>query len=430
MPTPLVVGQSVTAYHKGAKLIAWGQILTADNEGGKYRVQFERPELNSEICHDTDIAVHGAPLLLFARPSRQEVDLGSLMASDAFNAAPGATSAGTVPAAGMSTSDSRQSLMEEGELETEGLKQAQAQLVIFSLKMQDRKEALLTALRELNEQAEVAAKGGASPAMPPLGPTTGASNGGGGWEDRDRCQRKGNFSALFEYSSAFKQEYAWVVDALQRTNTVLSSALERLQQMTHAQQQEDENLGGAGGSFLQLYQGMLVSGLVQETIEGARGEADAACQRHVAAKYGDLLSLGMDAKTAGGWAGKAMLEKGGPAQAVIEAGAVILQVLRRCADARHTWFRACNEGREGGEDHGAAHQMTAMEVEQCVGAAVLELRRQLMLGGEEAGAEGREHGDADGGDVEEEAGLLEEKRWLLDEIESAVSRFKQDLLMC
>lgn len=420
----------MTAYHNGAKIIARGQILTADYEGGKYRVQFERPELNSEICHDTDIAVHGAPLLLFGRPSRQEVDLGWLMASDAFNAAPGAASAVTVPGAGMLTSDSRQSLMEEGgELETEGLKQAQAQLMIFSLKMQDRKEALLAALRELNEQAEVAAKGGASPAVPPLGSTTGVSNGGAGWKDGDR-PTKGNLSALFEYSSAFKQEYAGVMDALQRTNTVLSSALERLQRMTHAQQQEDENLGGAGGSFLQLYQGMLVSGLVRETIEGARAEAEAACQRHVAAKYGDLLSLGMDAKVAGGGAGKTILEKGGPAQAVIEAGAAILQVLRRCADERHSGFRACNEGREGGADLGAARQMTAMEVEQSIGAAVLELRRHLMLGGEEAGAEGREHGDADGGDLEEEAELLEEKRRLLDEIESAVSLFKQDLLMC
>ena len=50
MPAVLVVGQSVTAYHKRAKLLSRGQILTADYDRGIYRVQFERPELGSEIC--------------------------------------------------------------------------------------------------------------------------------------------------------------------------------------------------------------------------------------------------------------------------------------------------------------------------------------------------------------------------------------------
>jgi hypothetical protein len=46
----LEVGQAVTAYHKGTQLLARGQILTTDYERCRYRVQFERPELGSEIC--------------------------------------------------------------------------------------------------------------------------------------------------------------------------------------------------------------------------------------------------------------------------------------------------------------------------------------------------------------------------------------------
>jgi hypothetical protein len=40
----------VTAYHKRAKLLSRGHVLTADYNRGIYRVQFERPELGSEIC--------------------------------------------------------------------------------------------------------------------------------------------------------------------------------------------------------------------------------------------------------------------------------------------------------------------------------------------------------------------------------------------
>lgn len=100
---PIVVGQNVSAYHKRAKLLSRGQVLTADYERGVFRVQFERPELGSEVCsvrpaasqpvlahsmlrqltplmlmhslsslmQDTELAVHGAPSLLFARPQQR-----------------------------------------------------------------------------------------------------------------------------------------------------------------------------------------------------------------------------------------------------------------------------------------------------------------------------------------------------------------------
>jgi hypothetical protein len=50
VPARLEVGQEVTAYHKAAQLLVRGHILTVDYERGRYRVQFERPELGSEIC--------------------------------------------------------------------------------------------------------------------------------------------------------------------------------------------------------------------------------------------------------------------------------------------------------------------------------------------------------------------------------------------
>lgn len=40
----------MAAFHKGAQLLARGHILTADRERGRYRVQFERPELGTEVC--------------------------------------------------------------------------------------------------------------------------------------------------------------------------------------------------------------------------------------------------------------------------------------------------------------------------------------------------------------------------------------------
>jgi hypothetical protein len=50
VPAALVIGQTVSAYHKRAKLLSRGSILTADYEQSIFRVQFERPELGSELC--------------------------------------------------------------------------------------------------------------------------------------------------------------------------------------------------------------------------------------------------------------------------------------------------------------------------------------------------------------------------------------------
>ncbi|MEW5300816.1 MAG: hypothetical protein WDW36_003720 [Sanguina aurantia] len=53
LPRPLRVGQEVTARHPGTRQLHDGQVLTA--KGGRYRVQFHRSELMSEVLRDIDI---------------------------------------------------------------------------------------------------------------------------------------------------------------------------------------------------------------------------------------------------------------------------------------------------------------------------------------------------------------------------------------
>jgi len=66
---PIEVGQCVTAYHKKAKILQRGQVLTADYEHHKYRIQFERAELGSFTVRDYDLVVHGLPKVLVPRMS-------------------------------------------------------------------------------------------------------------------------------------------------------------------------------------------------------------------------------------------------------------------------------------------------------------------------------------------------------------------------
>jgi len=172
-----VVGQTVTAYHKQAKLLARGQILTADYERGQYRVQFEISELASLICQDTEIAVLGVPsLLLVGRQGQQQQEQqqeeavsvgggGGDGAVAAAAAAVGAVGNRHSPLPIWSSSLRAMEMEEEegGEEEEEGLEinnnnyqqvqqqqqqqqQQQAQLMIFTLNLLDRKEALLATL--------------------------------------------------------------------------------------------------------------------------------------------------------------------------------------------------------------------------------------------------------------------------------------------
>ncbi len=367
MPTRLVVGQSVSAYHKGAKLLARGGILTADYERHQYRVQFERPELGTEICGDTDIAVHGAPLLLFAKPRRRETAAASLeglfyLQPPAAPAVDGGDDAGSKTA-----------------------QTAQAQLMVFIIKMLDRKEALLNALRELNEQAELATKVAFSPAL------------------AQSSSSNGTDPVSTEYSFVFKQEVAWAVNALQRTNAALTPALERLQQVVPPS-------GAFSSPNLEMYHGVRVSALIRETIEDARTDAAAAFQQHKAAKVADMRLVSATATDEATSAGNAVLEEGGSVQALVEAGASILFTLQRCAAERHKWLRA---SQQHGNLAATGENMTTMDAEQCVGATLLELKRRLVLSIQE------------GGDSE----AAQEKWHLVQEIESSVNALKHELLL-
>ena len=102
---PIEVGQSVTAYHKKQKLLQRGQVrhslalrtppsprravltpssrrphalpapssqvLTADYDTHKYRVQFDRAELGTYTVRDYDLVTHGLPKVLVPRAGRE-----------------------------------------------------------------------------------------------------------------------------------------------------------------------------------------------------------------------------------------------------------------------------------------------------------------------------------------------------------------------
>ena len=518
VPTPLVVGQPVTAYHEKAKLLARGHILTCEYERGRYRVQFERPELSSLICQDSDIAVHGAPsLLLVGKPSRrqrlQDTDTSIYGGVSVLHHPPSRMrSSSLLPHHCYSAALKTMEVEEQEEGGEEGIEnsekdkpqhvskqQQEAQLMIFTLKMLDWKNVLIATLRELNQQgeAEVAAASTAAAASSRSSSNdnnisnnnscrgSSGSNNGGLLLFKSGGQSKIDLSG-FEFSSIFKQEYAWVVCALQHTNVLLASALEGLQKLTQHQRQgvADKQSTEGGMYCLQLYNGMLVSRVVRETVESARAEGKEACKRHIAAKYEDMLSLSLDkyadndaaAGAAVSGEKNVALEEGGAVQGVIEAGATLLMMIRRCAEERHKCLSGCNddedkkerkeeeekeeeeeeEEEERGEEEeeeeeeeedeeeeeeeeeeggastasAAVHRMSAMEVEQCMGVAVLELKRQLVLLDGAGGDAMEEEEEEEGKEEEEEEDLLQEKRCLLDDIECVVGMFKDELLTC
>jgi len=66
--SPPKVGTTVSAYHRGARLIHRGTILARRND--YYLIQFERRELGWDWVQDTDVASHGVPDILLSRRSK------------------------------------------------------------------------------------------------------------------------------------------------------------------------------------------------------------------------------------------------------------------------------------------------------------------------------------------------------------------------
>lgn len=478
VPARLEVGQEVTAYHKAAQLLARGHILTVDYERGRYRVQFERPELDSEICavrvtqkprvppqtteltkarkgsnaqyfilfiltpptttqirQDTDIAVQGAPALIFARPRRPAP---ALLASSALALHHRAIAALLLPSQLLAPDVERRRRRRHGTCRDNecnsavGAVQGQERLWAFVRKMLDRKEALVAALRTLNEQAEAAGVEGA-PA---------STAGGGGLEVKKgvgaggAAASKGAFwgggaaaaagaSVAVELSPVLEQQYAWVVQALQRTNAALVPAMELLRQARSG----DERGGGGDGDG----DGAAGGGeRVQQVVDAARAEARRLYEHHRACKMGDLLLLGGDPA-----AGEAVLAQAGPVQSLVEAASALIFTLRRCAEERKrppeeeaaaAAAAAAGEeelqgqqGEKTGAGQAGGRSMVALGVEQCVGAAMEGLKRRVLLMLAAASAE-RE--------AEQELPLVyEEALGLLTEVAGSVASLKQEMLL-
>lgn len=79
LPKPLAVGQEVTARHPATRQLHDGTILTCT--GSKYRVQFNRGDLMTEVVKDVDVmpscpaenlppAMNSAALWLNGRPTQ------------------------------------------------------------------------------------------------------------------------------------------------------------------------------------------------------------------------------------------------------------------------------------------------------------------------------------------------------------------------
>jgi hypothetical protein len=180
------------------------------------------------------------------------------------------------------------------------------------MQMLDRKEALLTALREMNVQAE--ALGQSAPV---------------------RCPTL--------YSPVFKQQYTWVVGALNKTNAALGPSLEKLRLMIE-EEVERASGGKEGAELFALMYGLRVSNTVRGVINTARDNAHMLFTHHNAHRVRRLP---------GGSEGE---EEAAMLQELIEACAGLILVLRQCADNR----------RQGA--------MSTADVDHCVSVALQDLK--------------------------------------------------------
>ena len=195
-----------------------------------------------------------------------------------------------------------------------------------------RKEALVIVLRDLNGQAETIAASSSSHRHPDL------------------------------YPPVFRQQYGWVVNALNKTNAALTPALQRLRQLVN------QNGGGGGGGAsgaegLDVYHGVRLSSTVKSVMESSQDLALSLYQRHRVTKIDDTLSSQAMLSPETAPLPPAIAE-GGSIENLVQACASLMLVLRQCADHRKT------------------NTMTAMDVEQCVGAALEELRYRCQAHGQ------------------------------------------------
>eukprot|EP00879_Flechtneria_rotunda_P011770 GHRR01012295.1.p1 GENE.GHRR01012295.1~~GHRR01012295.1.p1 ORF type:complete len:583 (+),score=258.78 GHRR01012295.1:822-2570(+) len=214
LPRPLKVGQQVVARHPATGSLHDGIILTI--KANKYRVQFNRSELMTEVVRDTEVM----PL----EPS-ENLPLNLLHTPPLLNGRPTPAGAVTAGQAGYGLGPTaasfvrRRQLMQLGHTMATGQRQQQHQLDHpVGIPMQnprvdhqllgelsgalDRKEELLSKLRAMNTTAE----GGSH-----IDPSTGRP------------------------AEPFQASYAAVLTALQAVNTELQGLTSRLQSRSHLQ---------------------------------------------------------------------------------------------------------------------------------------------------------------------------------------------------
>jgi hypothetical protein len=332
------VGQCVTAYCRRAQLLQRGHVLTADYERSRFRVQFERGELQSEICCDTDIAVHGVPLVVYARHGAVSSSGKSSTSSFRKDASSGSNhrhclfptpktitletgtpsdplqqrSLGAVdmPALGSAEADASSSTLLldscdspsgifsggpiDGSMDSAALASAlqtqlpsiannpehslaartgtqlqrtkQVHLMVQLVKLLDRKEELLKALRLQNDRAEqmqrdaearqkdlqlekpakldeLDVEASASSSSTPSSPSSASIS-----SSMPMSPRRGSSSKHAVYSREFQKECSWIVNNIQWNNENLSRVLLGLRRLTDAPPaSEPVDLRGLGG---------------------------------------------------------------------------------------------------------------------------------------------------------------------------------------
>merc|ERR1712194_79992 len=65
VPVLITIGRTVTAYHKKAKLLHRGIVLTRNLNTFGYLIQFEKKELGCEFCPDYEVSSHGPPRYIY-----------------------------------------------------------------------------------------------------------------------------------------------------------------------------------------------------------------------------------------------------------------------------------------------------------------------------------------------------------------------------
>jgi hypothetical protein len=263
---PIKVGQCVTAYCRRAQLLQRGQVLTADYERSMFRVQFERGELQSEICRDVDISVHGVPPAIWTRRGGiMKLTVGEAAAGVAATTASASCSStpqrpsnpfasdgdspsgifsgglvgGVMDSAALATALQMQlpSIANNPEHSlaartgTQLQRTKQVHLMVQLVKLLDRKAALLKALRQQNDRAEEMQRAAelrqsSSTVMSDLEREASSSS------SSSPSSPKKSIKAA--YSREFQKECSWIVNNIEWNNENISRVLLGLRRLTDA----------------------------------------------------------------------------------------------------------------------------------------------------------------------------------------------------